>query len=53
MCRFGAGELHVIAAIVGGMAAQESIKIITKQFTPVSGTLVYNGIMGTTSTFYT
>lgn len=22
MCRFGAGELHVVAAFVGGMAAQ-------------------------------
>jgi amyloid beta precursor protein binding protein 1 len=51
MCRFGAGEMHVVASIVGGMASQESIKIITKQFTPANGTLIYNGIECTTTVF--
>ena len=27
MCRFGAGEIHNIAAVVGGIAAQEAIKV--------------------------
>ena len=49
MCRFGGGELHCVAAIVGGMAAQEAIKLITRQLVPVSGTLVYNAMASTTS----
>ncbi|KAG1678526.1 hypothetical protein FOA52_014560 [Chlamydomonas sp. UWO 241] len=49
MCRFGAGELHVVASVVGGMAAQEAIKLITKQFMPVPGVLLYNAIASTTT----
>ncbi|CAH8380858.1 unnamed protein product [Eruca vesicaria subsp. sativa] len=44
MCRFGAAELHVVAAFVGGIASQEAIKLITKQFVPMLGTYVFNGI---------
>ena len=51
MCRFGAGELHCVAAIIAGMAAQEAIKLLTKQFVPQSGTLVYNAMGSTTSVF--
>eukprot|EP00271_Cylindrocystis_brebissonii_P006750 TRINITY_DN19540_c0_g1_i1.p1 TRINITY_DN19540_c0_g1~~TRINITY_DN19540_c0_g1_i1.p1 ORF type:complete len:532 (+),score=94.51 TRINITY_DN19540_c0_g1_i1:244-1839(+) len=49
VCRFGAGELQCIASIIGGMAAQEAIKLITRQFTPLSGTLIFNGMAGTSS----
>ena len=49
MCRFGGGELHCVAATVGGMAAQEAIKLITRQLVPVSGTLIYNAMASTTS----
>ena len=28
MCRFGASELHCVAAFVGGIASQEVIKVI-------------------------
>jgi amyloid beta precursor protein binding protein 1 len=49
MVRFGASELHVVAAIVGGMAAQEAIKLITQQFVPFSGVLLYNAMGSTTS----
>lgn len=45
--RYGASELHLIAAIMGGMAAQEAIKLITAQFVPLNGTLIYNGMTGT------
>ncbi|CAK0763153.1 hypothetical protein CVIRNUC_003029 [Coccomyxa viridis] len=48
MVRFGAAEMHVMGAIVGGIAAQEVIKFITRQFVPVPGTLIYNA-MGSTS----
>lgn len=75
MCRFGAAELHVVAAFIGGIASQEVIKVrfislslkmaiavsnvlykrlplmvsqclqlITKQFVPMLGTFIFNGI---------
>ncbi|KAK7312712.1 hypothetical protein VNO77_36795 [Canavalia gladiata] len=44
MCRFGASELHAVAALVGGIASQEVIKLITRQFVPMSGTYIFNGI---------
>ncbi len=49
LCRFGAAELHVVAAVMGGLAAQEAIKLITAQFVPCSGTLLYNGMSSTAS----
>ncbi|KAJ9176902.1 hypothetical protein P3X46_012166 [Hevea brasiliensis] len=44
MCRFGASELHAVAAFIGGVASQEVIKLITRQFVPISGTFIFNGI---------
>ncbi|XP_038703885.1 NEDD8-activating enzyme E1 regulatory subunit AXR1-like [Tripterygium wilfordii] len=44
MCRFGASELHAVAAFIGGIASQEVIKLITKQFVSMSGTFIFNGI---------
>lgn len=44
MCRFGGAELHAVAAFIGGVASQEVIKLITKQFVPLTGTFVFNGI---------
>nr|KJB30557.1 hypothetical protein B456_005G149600 [Gossypium raimondii] len=44
MCRFGAAELHAVAAIIGGIASQEVIKLITKQFVPMTGTFAFNAI---------
>ncbi|KAF5202198.1 Nedd8-activating enzyme e1 regulatory subunit axr1 [Thalictrum thalictroides] len=37
-------ELHAVAAFIGGIASQEVIKLITKQFIPMSGTFIFNGI---------
>jgi amyloid beta precursor protein binding protein 1 len=51
MRRFGAAELHVVAAVMGGIAAQEAIKLVTRQFVPLAGTLVYNAMASTTSQF--
>jgi len=48
-CRFGAAELHNIAAFMGGVGSQEVIKLITHQFVPVNNTFLYNGINGTCS----
>ena len=49
MCRFGAGELHCVAAVVGGMASQEAIKLITHQFVPLPSPLIYNAMDATTT----
>ena len=43
MCRYGASELHGVAAFVGGIAAQEAIKILTGQYVPVDNTLIFDG----------
>jgi len=51
MCRFGAAELHNIAALLGGVVAQEVIKVLTHQWVPLNNTLVYNGMNSTTSVF--
>lgn len=51
MCRLGAAELHVVASVMGGMAAQEAIKLLTQQFVPFSGSLIYNAMASTTSIF--
>lgn len=43
-------ELHSISAFMGGMAAQEAVKIITHLWVPANNTIVYNGIAGTVLT---
>ena len=47
--RYGGAELHTVSAILGGIASQEAVKLITHQFVPVNNTFVYNGINGTTA----
>ena len=47
--RAGGAELHCVAAIVGAVVAQEAIKLVTRQFVPLGGVFVYNGIAGTTA----
>lgn len=49
-CRYGGGEVHAVAAFIGGVAAQEVIKLITHQFIPLNNTLIYNSITSTTVT---
>ncbi len=44
--RFGASQLHSVAAVLGGIASQEAIKLMSRQFTPADNTIVYNGIAG-------
>jgi len=49
-CRYGAAELHTISAFIGGTAAQEAIKVITRQFVPVNNTYIYNAMKQTSVT---
>jgi len=51
LCRYGACELPSVAAFIGGCAAQEVIKLITKQYVPLDNTFIYNGIQSTSSSF--
>ncbi|XP_078361000.1 NEDD8-activating enzyme E1 regulatory subunit-like [Oculina patagonica] len=50
MCRYGASELHSVAAFIGGAAAQEIVKLVTHQFVPFNNTYIYNGITGSSTT---
>ncbi|XP_061197128.1 NEDD8-activating enzyme E1 regulatory subunit-like isoform X2 [Saccostrea echinata] len=47
ICRYGASELHTVASVIGGCAAQEVIKIITGQFIPLDNTFIYNAVKQT------
>lgn len=47
--RGGGGELHAVASIIGGFAAQEGIKLLTRQFVPVGGALVFDGARAVTA----
>lgn len=42
--RYGACELHNVAALIGGVASQEAVKIITHQYMPLNNTFIYNGV---------
>ena len=44
MIRFGATEIHNISALIGGLAAEESVKLLTQQYQPLNNTFVFNGI---------
>ena len=46
-CRYGAAELHSVAAYMGGAVAQEVIKLVTHQFVPVNNTYIYNAMTHT------
>lgn len=41
-CRYGGKEIHSVAAFIGGVAAQEIIKLITHQYVPFNNTLIYH-----------
>jgi NEDD8-activating enzyme E1 regulatory subunit len=46
LCRaqWGGCELQTMAAIMGGWAAQEAIKLITEQYVPMKKLFIYNGM---------
>ena len=43
-CRFGHSLLPPCVSIIGDIASQEIIKLITYQFETVNNTIIYNGI---------
>jgi len=44
--RAGGSELHVTSAVLGGIASQEAVKLLTKQYAPLNNTLIYDGLHG-------
>jgi NEDD8-activating enzyme E1 regulatory subunit len=42
--RYGNAEVHSIASLIGGVASQEAVKLITGQYVPIQNCYVYNGI---------
>ena len=44
MARYGAGELHNVASIVGGTVAQEIIKVVTGQWVALNNTWIFSGL---------
>jgi len=49
LCRYGNSQIHTIAAIMGGIAAQEIIKLVTVQWVPLDNTFIFNGIHSTST----
>lgn len=44
VARAAGAELHNVSAAMGGMVAQEMIKIVTKQYIPIDNTCIFDGI---------
>lgn len=44
LSRYANAEIHNIASVVGGVASQEAVKIITGQYIPLDNAYVFNGI---------
>ncbi len=51
--RFGDSKLHNVSALLGGIASQEAIKVLIKQYTPMNHTLIYDGIHAKAQVFNT
>ncbi|ODQ64772.1 hypothetical protein NADFUDRAFT_83652 [Nadsonia fulvescens var. elongata DSM 6958] len=49
--RTGSGEFHNICSFMGGIGAQEILKLLTWQYIPLNNTIIYDGIFGTTKTW--
>ncbi|KAA8492658.1 NEDD8-activating enzyme E1 regulatory subunit AXL [Porphyridium purpureum] len=49
--RCGAAELHTVASVVGGVAAQEAVKLLTGQFQPLNNTFIFDGVRGASASF--
>lgn len=49
--RYDEAEIHNIAAVVGGVASQEAVKLITGQYVPFDDTYFYNGIASTAGVY--
>jgi len=44
MTRYQNAEVHNLASVIGGVASQEAVKLVTAQYVPMDGNYIYNGI---------
>ena len=51
MLRFSDSTVHSVSAFLGGVASQEIIKILIRQYTVLNHTLVFDGIHGRCGVF--
>ncbi|CAB9521775.1 activating enzyme E1 regulatory subunit [Seminavis robusta] len=51
LARYGQAEIHSISSLIGGVASQEAVKIITGQYVPLNNTYVYNGIVSVAAVY--
>uniref|UniRef100_A0A8D8Y056 NEDD8-activating enzyme E1 regulatory subunit n=1 Tax=Cacopsylla melanoneura TaxID=428564 RepID=A0A8D8Y056_9HEMI len=51
ICRYGGSELHAVSAFMGGCAAQEIIKILTRQYTPMHNYCLYDALTSNTGVY--
>ena len=51
ICRYGGAELHSVGSFLGGVVAQEVIKVVTGQYVPVDNLIIYNAVTSNISCF--
>eukprot|EP00929_Paragymnodinium_shiwhaense_P095478 TRINITY_DN5663_c0_g1_i1.p1 TRINITY_DN5663_c0_g1~~TRINITY_DN5663_c0_g1_i1.p1 ORF type:complete len:525 (+),score=118.66 TRINITY_DN5663_c0_g1_i1:145-1719(+) len=44
--RAGGAEIHCTSSVMGGITSQEAVKLVTKQYSPNLGVLLYDGLHG-------
>lgn len=44
ICRYGGSEIHSVSSFMGGCVAHEAIKLITKQYKPMTNTFIYDAV---------
>ncbi|XXQ29703.1 NEDD8-activating enzyme E1 regulatory subunit [Plasmodiophora brassicae] len=47
LTRFGSSAMHNTSAFMGGLAAQEALKVLTQQYVPFNNTCIWNGVHAT------
>ena len=50
VCQLGASEPHALAALIGGCAANEAIKLLTKHYVPIDDLFLFNSMTMNTVT---
>ncbi|KAJ3163335.1 NEDD8-activating enzyme E1 regulatory subunit [Geranomyces variabilis] len=49
--RAAGANLHVTAALLGGVVSQEAIKLLTRQYVPIDNTVVFDGVRSVASAY--
>ena len=51
MVRSSDSKVHNVSALLGGIASQEAVKLLIKQYTIMNSTLIYDGLHGRMQVF--